>query len=201
MEKRVGEAFAGFQKILKETGNSSLLSLIREGESLALYTTMKVGGPADYFVEPDGSPAAASLYQAAALAGLPCYVLGEGSNLIISDDGIAGLVIRLGGMRGEPTISKTVETHGELVRVRCMAGYTLKSLSEYCAEQGLTGMEFASGIPGSVGGAVLMNAGAYGPQMSDIVDKVVSVSVRDGILERSGTELEYGYRKIGRAHV
>ncbi len=142
--------------------------------SLAPYTSMKVGGVADYFLEPKSSEDLVALVAFLKQQNVPFMVIGRGSNLIVSDDGIRGAVIHLeAGVAG-------VRMDGDLVLAE--AGARLTKLVDFCVQAGLGGLEWAAGIPGSVGGAVVMNAGAHGHEMQDFfVDADV---IRDGSVVR-----------------
>ncbi len=122
-------------------------------EPMSRHITFRVGGPADYYVRPTGQQIRPVLALCRQFE-IPWMVKGNGSNLLVGDRGIRGLVIELGKM------AETVTLEGTLVRAE--AGALLSAVAWQAARQGLTGMEFASGIPGSMGGAVVMNAGAYG---------------------------------------
>ncbi len=150
------------------------------------YTTLKLGGPADYLAFPSSPEELAALFAEAELAGLPVTVIGHGSNLLVLDGGIRGLVIRIGNkMNGITAEGRTI---------RAQAGALLGSVAAAAAEAGLTGLEFASGIPGTVGGGIRMNAGAYDGEMSQIVESVTGV-LRDGSTVTLGQEeLDFRYR-------
>ena len=154
-----------------------------EGES----TSFKIGGPADLFVTvPDGASAAAVLVRCRA-AGVPVMVMGNGTNLLVSDAGIEGVVLKI-ETEAPPVLCKEAG-------VACPAGLPVKKLCLFAREHGLSGLEFAFGIPGTVGGGVYMNAGAYGGQMSDVLESVRIVT-RSGEWEELRAEnLELGYRR------
>lgn len=155
-------------------------------EPLANYTTMKIGGPADLFIEPSSVENLEKVMNVIQKYQMPWRVIGRGSNLLVSDQGIDGAVIRLG--KGFDDI----ELHETNVKVG--AGFSLVSLAVQISKKGLAGLEFASGIPGSVGGAVYMNAGAHGSDMSEVLAKV-HVLFADGTLAwLSKEEMEFSYR-------
>ena len=164
----------------------------KEQEPLAAHTTFKIGGPAAVFVQPAGE---AQLCQAAALCrelAVPCYLLGNGSNILFGDKGYAGAVISLTGMKGE------FRREGDTLTAP--AGMPLNALCMAALHAGLTGLEFAYGIPGTVGGAVYMNAGAYGGEMKDVLLSVRYLTAEGQIEEAPAAALDLGYRhKIGRA--
>ncbi len=150
------------------------------------YTTLKLGGPADYLAFPSSAEELAALFAEAEAAGLPVTVIGHGSNLLVLDGGIRGLVVRIG--------NKMNQIRREGCSIRAQAGALLGSVAAAAAENGLTGLEFASGIPGTVGGGVRMNAGAYDGEMSQIVESVTGV-MRDGSMVTLGRDdLDFRYR-------
>ena len=150
------------------------------------YTSLRLGGPADYLAFPRSGEEIAALLAEAGKAGLPVTVIGRGSNLLVLDGGIRGLVIRV--ERG----MKAVRAEGN--RLRAQAGASLASLAAAAAAAGLQGVAFASGIPGAVGGGLVMNAGAYGGELADVTAEV-HVLRRDGTpLTLSREELDFGYR-------
>lgn len=160
---------------------------VRSEEPMAEHTTFRIGGPADYYLCPESGAEICRILEVCREEGLPWFILGNGSNLLVGDKGYRGVVIRLGGEFCR------VEVDG--CRVRAGAAAMLASAAKAAMEHSLTGMEFASGIPGSVGGGVRMNAGAYGGEMSRIVE-CVEVMYKDGsILELDNETMEFGYRK------
>ena len=163
---------------------------ILENVPLAGYSTFRCGGPARYFAEPSTGDEVVSLYKFAEDNGLDVIVLGNGSNCLISDEGFDGLVIRIAKNMG--MLSSREAEDGRTV-VSADAGLPFARFGSYCAELALTGAEFACGIPGSCGGAVFMNAGAYGGEIKDFIS---SVSYWDGekIRHIDGGECEFAYR-------
>lgn len=169
------------ESILPEGCRESLRRNVR----LDAYTTLRVGGPARYFAEPTDEAAFLALWEAARRTGTPVLLLGNGSNLLVRDGGFDGLAIRLQKnfsqlQRGETTLC-------------AQAGALLSALSREALSAGLTGLEFAQGIPGTVGGGAYMNAGAYGGELGQVIDQV---RVFDGRAVRSlpGQEMEFSYR-------
>ncbi len=155
-------------------------------ESMAAHTTFRVGGPAEYYVRPSKG----QVRQVIALCqryGMPWSVIGNGSNLLVSDKGICGLVMELGKRAGAISIEGN--------RVTAEAGALLSQVAGCAASHSLTGMEFAAGIPGSIGGAVVMNAGAYGGEMKQVLTKVDVLTPEGEEKSLSVEELELGYRK------
>ncbi|MFH7831569.1 UDP-N-acetylmuramate dehydrogenase [Bacillus luti] len=155
-------------------------------EPLARYTTMKIGGPADILIVPKHVTSIEKTLQLVKQYKTKWTVIGRGSNLLVSDKGIEGVVIRL----GEGLDHLEVENH----RVRVGGGYPLIKLSTLLSRQGLAGLEFASGIPGSVGGAVYMNAGAHKSDISNVLSKALILFENGTIEWLMNRELEFSYR-------
>ena len=158
---------------------------IRQNEPMKNHTTFRVGGPADIFLTPSAEelPAVLSVCREEQM---PVTVIGNGSNLLVGDQGIRGVVICIGfGMRG-------IRVDGEKIFLE--AGVTLAAVAQQAAKAGLTGLEFASGIPGTFGGAVVMNAGAYGGEMKDVIVSVRVISEDGEVLTLSKEELDLSYR-------
>ncbi|MBO4697450.1 MAG: UDP-N-acetylmuramate dehydrogenase [Lachnospiraceae bacterium] len=158
-------------------------------EPMAKHTTFRIGGPAECYAVTDDGNEVRALVSFCKEQGVPYHIIGNGSNLLVSDDGIEGLVIRMEGSR----ISEEPGADGK-VHFRVSAGTLLSGFAKGVCKDGYTGLEFATGIPGSVGGAVVMNAGAYG---GEIKDRLVSADVltKDGgVLTLTGPELELSYR-------
>lgn len=183
-----------FFRILSESGNGDLCLKIKINEPLSCHTTMRVGGSADLYAEPSGLLEVAALFHAAQKCGLPIFVMGNGSNLVVSDLGIAGLVIGLGDALSRIWFEED-PLDKQAVLVHSYAGALLSQVAMACAKRGLAGMEFAAGIPGSIGGAVFMNAGAYGNQMSDVVYQSVSLTPQGDMRTLTGQEHAFDYRK------
>ena len=150
------------------------------------YTTLKLGGTADWLAFPRSGEEIAGLFGEAGQAGIPVTVIGHGSNLLVLDGGVRGLVIRVEkNMRG-------IRREGN--RLIAQAGAMLGSVSAAAAEAGLTGLEFASGIPGTVGGAMTMNAGAYGGEMCDVTVRVDGIRPDGTPVSLTREEMQFGYR-------
>lgn len=162
-------------------------SRILENESMAKHISFRVGGCADYYVNCTDRKELSSLLSFLTEEGVPHMLIGNGSNLLFRDSGYRGVIIHLEGE------FQDCEVQGDTVIAG--SGKLLSSVSSLAARSGLAGMEFASGIPGSIGGAIYMNAGAYGGEMKDIVTRVWLMSP-DGKEEtvRTGTEMEFAYR-------
>ncbi len=151
------------------------------------HTTFAVGGPADILVLPASVKEMSVAIRIARSLELPVTVLGGGSNVLVRDGGIRGVVIQLNRLK------KVLSCHDGKMLVS--AGYMLKDICQFAQEQGLTGIEFACGIPGTLGGAVFMNAGAYGGEMSHVVSRVRTVSSTGGVHTYSAPNLGFGYRQ------
>lgn len=154
-------------------------------EPMALHTTYRVGGNADVVFFPASEEETATAVRIAKENGVPCHVFGNGSNLIVRDGGIRGLVIILG--------ENFAEVRVEGNRVYAQAGASLSRVAAAALNASLTGLEFASGIPGSLGGGCAMNAGAYGGQLSDVFVRA-RVLTENGIVELDKEQMEMGYR-------
>ena len=159
--------------------------VIRDAE-MSRYTTLRLGGPADWLAFPRSAEEIAELFREAGDAGLPVTVIGHGSNLLVLDGGIRGLVIRVEKNMRE------IRTEG--TRIIAQSGAMLGAVAAAAADAGLSGLEFASGIPGTVGGAVTMNAGAYGGEMADVIVQVRGIDPAGTPLSLSREEMEFGYR-------
>lgn len=162
---------------------------LRVDEPMARHTTFQIGGPADRFLTVENAAQLQGLLSCLRQAGIPYLVLGKGSNLLVSDKGIRGAVLHLGGD------FKKVEVLPNGRTLRAGAGAPLASVCALARERSLTGLEFAWGIPGSVGGGAYMDAGAYGGEMRDVVSRVLHLGPDGAPGEARGEELCFGYRK------
>ena len=158
---------------------------IIKNEPMKEHTTFKIGGAADEFCMPSSIDEIKELTEYAKKKNMPCLILGNGSNILVSDSGIRGLVIKLSG-----AFSK-YEVEGDVIKAQ--SGALLSTLARAAMGNGLSGMEFASGIPGSLGGAIYMNSGAYGGEMSDIVKSVTYLE--KGEVKRIEEGFGFGYRR------
>lgn len=156
---------------------------IHPNEPMSRHTTFRVGGPADVLVTPEAGKLAA-VTGACREAGEPYYIVGNGSNLLVGDGGIRGVVIL--------TRDGMDEISADGVRITAGAGALLSRTASLAASHALTGMEFAAGIPGTIGGAVVMNAGAYGGEMRDIIETVTVLDETGVQHVLSVEELELG---------
>lgn len=163
---------------------------IKLSEPLARYTSIKVGGPADYFLEAEDYDALTQALRLLDRRGTPFCLLGNGSNVLVSDRGVRGAVLRLGKdfkrMEWQEEDEKALVTVG--------SAYPVTQLVREAVRRGYSGLEFAEGIPGTVGGALVMNAGAYGSEMEKIVDHVDGVTSKGEELRFSRGEMFFSYR-------
>jgi UDP-N-acetylmuramate dehydrogenase len=160
---------------------------IKYNEPMSQHTSFKVGGPADILIEPTEVEELKKALSFVRQHQLPYYVIGNGTNLLVGDKGIRGVVIKVGESFGD------IEITGDEVIAEC--GVLLSTLSKVVARNTLTGLEFASGIPGFLGGAIAMNAGAYGGEMKDIVEWVEVLDENLELQRYTNAEMEFTYRK------
>lgn len=168
-----------------------LLSVLPKGsvlseEPLRLHTTFRVGGPADLYVRPSDERELAAAVSLIRSAGVPFFILGNGSNVLVSDQGFRGVVLEI----GRPMADIRVE--GE--RIYAGAGATLAAIAKEALSASLDGLAFAAGIPGTLGGACVMNAGAYDGEMKDVLESVRLLFPDGQIRQMSPRELHFGYR-------
>lgn len=159
---------------------------IRPGEPMSRHTTFRIGGEADCFVEIESTEQLIQLGRYLQMIELPCLVLGNGSNLLVSDRGYPGVVLHVGARMQQ------IQVQGD--RLVAQAGASMAQAARTAWKQSLTGLEFASGIPGTLGGGVIMNAGAYGGEFSQIVSQVKAVDREGNVLELDNAAMEFGYR-------
>lgn len=159
---------------------------VREEEYLRHHTTFKIGGPADLFVEPTTMAELSFALRTIHEFDVPVTIIGCGSNILVKDGGIRGAVVSVRHMTQIMDCNNNVLCIG--------SGYMLKDASEFAWENGLTGLEFAIGIPGTLGGAVFMNAGAYDGEMSHVVTAVRAVDFQGNIKEYDASHLDFAYR-------
>jgi len=158
---------------------------VLEYEPLSRYTTFRIGGPARFLARPAGPAALRALRLAAAECGLPCVILGNGSNLLAADEGYPGVVLR--------TPDGPAVREGDVLRVP--AGALLSRAAQTALEQGLTGLEFAHGIPGTAGGAAVMNAGAYGGEIAQVLCGSAASDETGRAFDLGAAEHAFGYRR------
>lgn len=173
------EIAALLREVLPEGG-------LLEQEHMSAHTTFRIGGPADLFAVPQRAEQAAKIVQICREQKYPFYVLGNGSNLLVSDQGYRGLILQLYRNFSEIIIEEE--------RITVQAGAMLSVIAKRALAAGLTGFEFASGIPGTIGGAVVMNAGAYGSEMKDVLEEITVITAENEIRTVPAQELELSYR-------
>ena len=155
-------------------------------ESMASHTTFRIGGLADCFVQLENTEQLIRVQKYLSQVGVPFFILGNGSNLLVSDAGFRGVILQIGPQMNKVTVEGSV--------IVAQAGATMAQIARTAMEHELTGMEFASGIPGTIGGGVVMNAGAYGGELSQIVTQVNVVNSEGEIMELDNETMEFGYR-------
>jgi len=156
-------------------------------ESMALHTTFRVGGPAECLIEIENATQLEKVQKYLGLVESPFVVIGNGSNLLVSDKGYKGVVLQIGKKMSQVTVAGNV--------VKAQAGALMSQVAAVAMQHGLTGLEFASGIPGTVGGGVVMNAGAYGGELAQVVVEVCVMDRNGEILVLDNETMEFGYRK------
>jgi UDP-N-acetylmuramate dehydrogenase len=159
---------------------------VLEEEAMSIHTTFRIGGPAAVFVIPPDEEKLRDVLILCRSKKLPCTVMGNGSNLLVSDEGYRGIVVQVSRNMNE------IRTEGELIHAQ--AGAMLSAIARRAMEESLTGMEPESGIPGTLGGALSMNAGAYGGEMKDITLSVRVLTPEGEIRELDGEQMQFAYR-------
>lgn len=155
-------------------------------EPMSSHTTFRVGGVADCYISVSDEAEIASVINLCKSENINYLIIGNGSNLLVSDDGIRGVVIEIGQE------FSGIELDNNSIKIK--AGTLLSRVSRFALENGLTGLEFASGIPGTMGGAIIMNAGAYGGEMRQVVRCVRLMNQEGEIINLDNEEMEFGYR-------
>lgn len=155
-------------------------------EPMRKHTTFRIGGNADIFVRPESKEQIAEILRLCRKQDVPYFILGNGSNLLVGDRGFRGVVINIMDNMNDIKVDGGV--------IKAQAGAMLIKVSRAARDNSLTGLEFASGIPGTIGGAIYMNAGAYGGEMKDVVTKVTAMDAEGEIYTFGTDELEFSYR-------
>ena len=176
---------------MKTTLTESLKALLGErnvllDEPMSAHTTFRTGGPADLLVTPTDADQLREVLKICREEDVPFFVIGNGSNLLVSDKGYRGVIIRICHAMDKITVDGTL--------IRAGAGTMLVTVARAAMEHSLTGLEFASGIPGTLGGAVFMNAGAYGGEMKQVVKRVAAMTYDGHIEVFTGEQMDFGYR-------
>jgi UDP-N-acetylmuramate dehydrogenase len=169
-----------FDKIIKQ-------GKILLDEPMSKHTSFKIGGPADILVMPGTIEEISSSIKLCKENDVEYYIIGNGSNLLVSDKGIRGVVIKISEYLDEVVV--------EDAKITAEAGVLLSVVSKAALKHSLSGLEFASGIPGSLGGAIAMNAGAYGSEMKDVVSSVKCIDENGNVVELSNSQMNFGYRQ------
>lgn len=159
---------------------------ILEEEPMKKHTTFRIGGPAEYLILPKTTEEIADVIKLCRQEEIPWYIVGNGSNLLVADEGVCGVVIQL--------LRNFNQIQVEGCQIRMQAGAQNAAVAKRALDASLTGFEFAAGIPGTIGGAVVMNAGAYGGEMKDILKEVTVLDPNGMIRTIPAEELELGYR-------
>lgn len=176
---------------MKNSVYKQFCSIVGEGqawidEPMKKHTTFRIGGPADYYISPKTTEQLQLVLDLCQQQDIPYYIIGNGSNLLVSDSGYRGAVIQICRSMSSITVD------GEIIRAE--AGVLLSQLAKTALDQELTGLEFASGIPGTLGGAVVMNAGAYGGEMKDVLVEATVLTTKGEVVTIPAVSLELGYR-------
>ena len=167
---------------------------VRTGELMKTHTTFRIGGAADYYVTPQAEKQIADVIAFLKKSDIKYIVIGNGSNILVSDEGFRGVVVELGDSFSDYEFLQDSQDNSDEVLVKASAGMKLTRLGNQLAANGIAGFEFATGIPGCIGGAVRMNAGAYGGEFKDILVSAKVIDDEGIIRELSADELELGYR-------
>lgn len=174
------------QKIIERFSNLLGNEKVRINEPMNRHTTFRIGGPADYFLLPSRSEEVKGILEICKEESLQYFILGNGSNLLVSDEGYRGVIIQLYRNYGGLTVEGT--------EIRAGAGVLLSQIAAAARNESLTGFEFAGGIPGTLGGAVVMNAGAYGGELKDVLKEAVVMDREGNIFTVPVEKLAMGYR-------
>ena len=174
------------QKIIERFSNLLGNEKVRINEPMNRHTTFRIGGPADYFLLPSSSEEVKGIMEICKEESLQYFILGNGSNLLVSDEGYRGVIIQLYRNYGGLTVEGT--------EIRAGAGVLLSQIAAAARNESLTGFEFAGGLPGTLGGAVVMNAGAYGGELKDVLKEAVVMDREGNIFTVPVEKLAMGYR-------
>ena len=181
-KNRNGDEHRVYKKLCKISGEENVL----RDEPMKKHTTFRIGGPADYFLMPDKDTDVGRIVKICKESAIPYFILGNGSNLLVGDGGYRGAVIQIYKNMSAVTVEGT--------EITVQAGALLSSVAAAAKNAALTGFEFAGGIPGTMGGAVVMNAGAYGGEMKDVLTEITVMDEEGEIVTLPADKLELGYR-------
>jgi UDP-N-acetylmuramate dehydrogenase len=171
------------QQLIAIVGSDGVLA----DEPMSAHTTFRVGGPADWFVTPSTMDQLKSVLELCRREGVRWYVLGCGSNVLVADEGLRGVVVKIGSKLADVTI----RPDGSVV---AQAGAMNSRIARAVQAAGLTGYEFAAGIPGTIGGAAIMNAGAYGGELRNVATGVTCLDEQGNMVELTAEQADWGYR-------
>lgn len=177
-----------YNEVIKAISDLNFNLTVWRNEPMSKHTSFKIGGDADIFITVNYISDLTKVIEVLNNFNVPFFVIGNGSNLLISDKGIRGAVIKLGG---EFSNIKLVDDN----TIECGAGVLISKLCSFACQNSLSGLEFAYGIPGTAGGSFFMNAGAYGSEMKDVILSAKSLTFSGEIINRSAEEMELSYRK------
>lgn len=165
-------------------------------EPMSKHTSFRIGGPAEVIVFPGDEAELSKIIRLARAKGVPLFMLGEGTNLLVRDKGIKGIVVSLSSNSAGDCFRSIVRIKEDAsqVFIYAGAGVTLTRLLKYTVQKGLSGLEFAAGIPGSLGGAIVMNAGSYGREMGDLLESVRIVDRNGDYADLPAKEIDFRYR-------
>ncbi len=172
--------------LLEELYRIAGASNVKLNEPMKNHTTFRIGGPADCYVTPGTVEELGQVLSSCQAAKVPVFIMGNGSNILVSDEGMEGVVIQLSGRLNHCSVDGNV--------IKAQSGVLLSKLGALARQESLTGFEFAAGIPGTLGGAVVMNAGAYGGEMKDVITAVQVMDQKGNLLEIPGADMEFSYR-------
>ncbi len=179
-----------YNTLLKIVGKENILV----DEAMSKHTTFRIGGPADYFLMPKTKEQVTELVNACKAMNIEYYIVGNGSNLLVGDQGYRGAIIQIGPNMAEYSMEEVEVGGKKKYLVTVGAGIMLAKLANTVAKEGMKDFEFASGIPGTVGGAVAMNAGAYGGEIKDVIVNATVIDENGEQKTLSKEELALGYR-------
>lgn len=157
-------------------------------EEMKNHTTFRIGGKADYYLVPKSIDALSATIKFLNTLQYPYFIMGNGSNVLVADEGYRGAIIKIGDNLSE------IQVDSDNCFINAQAGALLSKVAKCALDEGMTGLEFAAGIPGSLGGAVAMNAGAYGGEMQDVIVEVQLMDKAGNIDVVSGKDMDFGYR-------
>lgn len=177
-----------YNEVIKAISDLNFNLTIWRNEPMSKHTSFKIGGDADIFITVNSINDLSTVIEILNNFNVPFFIIGNGSNLLVSDKGIRGAVIKLSG---EFSNIELVDEN----TIECGAGVLISKLCSFACQNSLSGLEFAYGIPGTVGGAVFMNAGAYGNEMKDVMLSAKSLTFSGKVIERSAEKMELSYRK------